>query len=109
MESICRKKMFIIGMHSIFAAACGLLSFVFIISAGNTDEVCHDNPYYLYQGKYCKEIAAKAFCNVELGNGNIIGKVHCPVSCDKCFKKYEESFLMVSKDCNDYGESIEGQ
>ncbi|KAL3899031.1 MAG: hypothetical protein SGARI_006545, partial [Bacillariaceae sp.] len=96
--------MIVIGKQSIFVTV-GLL--VSCVSAGNTDTYCYDDPYYYYQGKDCEDIAAKDLCDVALGNLDVIGEVYCPVSCDKCYTKHDESYLIVTKDCFDYDESIE--
>ena len=98
---------FVIGKQASVFAAIGFLSCVSTTWAGNTDAYCYDDPYYVYQGKYCDDIADKGFCDVALGNGDIIGEVYCPVSCDACHTKHEESYLHVTKDCFEYDESIE--
>jgi hypothetical protein len=93
-------------MKSLLFVAIGLAWQVVTAAARNTDDYCYDDPEYLWQGKDCYEIAYTNHCDVVLGNGDQIGKVYCPVSCDMCNEHYEESYLMVSKDCYEPGEDI---
>ncbi|KAL3913974.1 MAG: hypothetical protein SGILL_006280 [Bacillariaceae sp.] len=99
--------MTVIAKRSLAFAILGLLSYASVALAGNTEEYCYDDPWYAYQGKYCEEIAKKGLCDEKLGDGDIIGEVYCPVSCDTCYKTYDESYLVTTKDCYEYGESIE--
>lgn len=93
-------------MNRLLLATVALTGQVALTLAGNTPDYCYDDPLYVWQGKDCYEIAHADKCDVVLGNGDKIGEIYCPVSCEMCHEKYEDSYLMASKDCFEYGEDI---
>jgi hypothetical protein len=98
--------MFLRNKLTLLAAAFGAACHIGLTSAGNTNDYCYDDPDYVWHGKDCEEIADSNYCAVELGDGDIIGEVYCPVSCDMCEDEYDESYLRTSKDCYRHAEDI---
>jgi hypothetical protein len=67
---------------------------------------CSDDPDYFWQGMNCDDVVYTNHCVTKLGNGDVIGELYCPVSCDKCIDHYDTSFISLKKECFNYGEDI---
>jgi hypothetical protein len=98
--------MFFCSKLTLFAVAFGVTCFFASTLAGNTMDYCYDDPDYVWHGKYCDEIADSRHCDVVFDNGDTIGEVYCPVSCNMCEDEYDESYLITSKNCYGHAEDI---
>jgi hypothetical protein len=98
--------MFLRNKRILFAVTVGVACNIALTLAENTKDYCYDDPDFVWHDRDCEEIAESKHCTVVLDDGDKIGEVYCPVSCDMCDEEYDESYLLTSKECYGHAEDI---